>query len=199
MNGFDLSISSFVNGFAHRSLRFDEFVVFVSRNNLFKGGVVIGLIWWLWFQDGDIRRKREALLAAMIASFPALAVARILSWVLFRPRPFNEAQFLFRVPYGISAARWEGLSSFPSDHAVLFFALATGIFFCLATSGLVHVRLRLNSYLPTPSFYRGALYDRHSCGCCHWNIHDVAGKSSGYPKSPTELGVAVVGCQAGTS
>jgi len=135
MNGFDLSISSFVNGFAHRSLRFDEFVVFVSRSNLLKGGVVIGLIWWLWFQDGDIRRKREALLAAMIASFPALAVARILSWILFRPRPFNEAQFLFRVPYGISAARWEGLSSFPSDHAVLFFAVATGIFFASRRAG----------------------------------------------------------------
>src|SRR2546430_12983030 len=114
MNGFDLSISSFVNGFAHRSLRFDEFVVFVSRSNLLKGGVVIGLIWWLWFQDGDIRRKREALLAAMIASFPALAVARSFSWILFRPRPLNEARFLVRVPYGLPPPPWEGRSSFPS-------------------------------------------------------------------------------------
>lgn len=129
MNGFDLAISSFINGFAHRSIRLDEFVIFVSRINLLKGGVIIGLIWWLWFQDGGVREKREALLAAMIASFPALAVARILSWVFFRPRPLNEAQFLLRVPYGASAAEWEGFSSFPSDHAVLFFALATGIFF----------------------------------------------------------------------
>ena len=135
MNNFDLSISSFINGFAHRSFRFDEFVVFVSRSNLLKGGVVIGLICWLWFQDGDIRRKRETLLAAMLASFPALAIARVLSWVVFRPRPLNEARFLFRVPYGGTAAQWEGISSFPSDHAVLFFALATGILFVSRRAG----------------------------------------------------------------
>lgn len=135
MNGFDLSISSFISGFTHRSLRFDEFVVFVSRSNLFKGGVVIGLVWWLWFEDEDVRRKREALLAAIMAIFPALAVARVLSWEFFRPRPLNEAHFLFRVPFGIEAAKWEGSSSFPSDHAVLFFALATGILFASRRAG----------------------------------------------------------------
>jgi undecaprenyl-diphosphatase len=41
----------------------------------------------------------------------------------------NETGLLLRVPYGASAADWEGVSSFPSDHAVFFFALATGIFF----------------------------------------------------------------------
>jgi undecaprenyl-diphosphatase len=136
MNDFDLAISSFINRFAHRSFRFDKFVILVSSSSLLKGGVVIGLVWWLWFQNEDVRKKREALLAAMIASFPALAVARILSWLFFRPRPLNEARFLFRAPFGADAAGWEGLSSFPSDHAVLFFALATGIFFASRRAGL---------------------------------------------------------------
>lgn len=135
MNPFDLSISSFINGFAHRSLRFDESVVFISGSNLLKGGVVIGLVWYLWFQKEDVRRKREVLLAAMIASFPALALARLLSWVIFRPRPLNEARFAFRIAYGASAAQWEGYSSFPSDHAVMFFALATGIFLASRRAG----------------------------------------------------------------
>src|SRR4029077_8727248 len=125
MNRFDLSISSFINGFAHRSLRFDESVVLISDSNLLKGGVVIGLVWYLWFQKEDVRRKREVLLAAMIASFLALASARILSWVIFRPRPLNETRFAFRIAYGASAAQWKGYSSFPSDHAVMFCALAT--------------------------------------------------------------------------
>jgi membrane-associated phospholipid phosphatase len=129
MNGFDLAITSFINGFAHRSIRFDEFVIWISTSNLLKGLVVIALVWWLWFQDGDIRSRREALLAGIIASFPALVLSRILSWVFFRPRPLNETGLLLRVPYGASAADWEGVSSFPSDHAVFFFALATGIFF----------------------------------------------------------------------
>jgi len=134
MNSFDLSISSFINGFAHRSIRFDGFVTWLSDNNLLKGGVVIGIVWWLWFQNEDVRRMREALLAAMIASFPALAVARVLSWVISRARPLNETRYLFRVPYG-GTAKWEGASSFPSDHAVLFFALATGIFFASRRTG----------------------------------------------------------------
>jgi undecaprenyl-diphosphatase len=157
MNGFDLSISSLINGVAHRSFRFDQFVVFLSGSNLLKGGVVIGLVWWLWFRNGDIRRKREALLAAMIASFPALAVARILSWVWFRPRPVNETRLLFRVPYGATAAGWEGLSSFPSDHAVLFFALATGIFLVSRRAGWFTFAY-VSIIICLPRIYIGAHY-----------------------------------------
>jgi len=145
MNSFDLSISSLISRLAHRSLRFDLFVILVSNTRLLKGGVILGLIWWAWFQDEDRRRTREALLAAIIASFPALAVARVLSWVFFRPRPFNDTRFVsFRVPYGVEAAYWEGNSSFPSDHTVLFFALVTGIFFASRRAGwfaLVYVSL----------------------------------------------------------
>jgi undecaprenyl-diphosphatase len=157
MNGFDLCILSFLNGFTHRSLRFDEFVVFLSGSNLLKGGVVIGLVWWLWFQNGEVRRKREVLLAAMLASFPALAVSRILSWVFFRPRPLNETRLLFRAPYGVSAAFWEGLSSFPSDHAVLFFALATGIFFVSRRAGWFTFAY-VSIIICLPRIYIGAHY-----------------------------------------
>jgi undecaprenyl-diphosphatase len=134
MNSFDLFISSFINGFAHRSIPFDAFVTWLSGDNLLKGGVVIGIVWWLWFQNEDIRRIRETLLAAIIASFPALAVARVLSWVINRPRPLNETRYIFRVPYGGQPV-WEGPTSFPSDHAVLFFALAAGIFLASRRTG----------------------------------------------------------------
>ncbi len=134
MNSFDLFISSFINGFAHRSLRFDEFINWLSESNLFKGGVVIGIGCWLWFQNEDVRETREALLAAIMASFPALAIARVISWAVNRTRPLIETRHLFRLPYGETPG-WEGPSSFPSDHAVLFFALATGIFFASRRTG----------------------------------------------------------------
>jgi undecaprenyl-diphosphatase len=134
MNTFDLFISSFINGFAHRSIRFDEFVSWLSDYNLLKGGVVIGIVCWLWFQNEDGRRTREALLAAMIASFPALAFARVLSWFVNRTRPLIETRHIFRLPYG-QTPTWEGPSSFPSDHAVLFFALAAGIFIASRRTG----------------------------------------------------------------
>lgn len=134
LNSFDLSISSLVNGLAHRSIRFDTFVTWLSEENLFKGGVVLGIVWWLWFRSEDARRIREALMAAIIACFPALAVARVLSWIIDRPRPLNETGYMFRVPYREKLV-WEGPASFPSDHAVLFFALAAGIFLASRKTG----------------------------------------------------------------
>src|SRR5713101_6266271 len=104
MNSFDLFISSFINGFVHRSIRFDAFVTWLSSNNLLKGGVVIGVVWWLWFQNEDVRRTREALMAAIIACFPALAVARVLSWIINRPRPLIETRHI------ISRSLWRKAS-----------------------------------------------------------------------------------------
>ena len=127
MNPFDLAISSFLNGFAHRSLRFDEFIVVISTSNLFKGGVLMTLLYWLWFRRAD-RRVRETLIATVIAIFPALSFGRILSWVVHRPRPLLETGFPFRVPYDMAPSIWQKMNSFPSDHAILFFSLATGIF-----------------------------------------------------------------------
>ena len=99
-----------------------------------KGGVITGIVWWLWFRNEDDRRTREALLTTIIASFPALAIARVLSWIVNRTRPVIEKRYSFRIPYG-EAAKWEGPSSFPSDHAVFFFALAMGIFFASRRAG----------------------------------------------------------------
>jgi undecaprenyl-diphosphatase len=103
----------FLNQFAQRSPRFDEFVTCLSDCNLLKGGIIVGLIWWLWFDTEDVRRKREVLLAALIASVPALILAKTLTVVTFRTRPLNEARLAFHVPHCVSAADWKQLSSFP--------------------------------------------------------------------------------------
>ncbi len=167
MNSLGLSVLSFINGFAQRSFRFDQSVVFLSDYNSFKGAAVFALIWWLWFQSEDVRRKREALLAAMIASVPALAIAWTLSRLIFRPRPLNETQFLFRAPIGEDPSGWVNASSFPSDHAVLFFALATGIFLACRRAGwfaFVYVttmiclpRLYIGAHYPTDILAGGAI------------------------------------------
>ena len=157
MNRFDLSISSFINGFAQRSFRFDQFVEFLSESRLLKGGLVFALIWWLWFQDEEVRRKREALLAAMIASIPALTIAWALSHLIYRPRPLNETQLFFRVPYGESSTGWVSQSSFPSDHAVLFFALATGIFLASRRAGWFSL-VYGTTVICLPRLYLGAHY-----------------------------------------
>ena len=46
----------------------------------------------------------------------------------FRNRPMNDIGFSFLPPLGYNPNLLEGWSSFPSDHAALFFGLAAGIF-----------------------------------------------------------------------
>ena len=84
------------------------------------------------------------MLVAIVAGFLGLTMSRILSWTIFRARPLNEPQLSFQLPYGSVPAGFEGASSFPSDHAVLFFALAAGLFLASRRVGslaLIYVSL----------------------------------------------------------
>lgn len=155
--GLDLSILLFINRLAHRSSVFDEIVVLASGNNFIKGGIVFAVVWYLWFQNEDARRKRECVLAGVAASFIGLTLAKLLTWTIVRPRPLVVPELGLRLPYGIKAVTWEGLSSFPSDHAVLFFALATGIFFASRRIGWL-VFIYVSVFICLPRLYIGLHY-----------------------------------------
>ena len=130
MNPFDMAVMSFVTRLARHSPTFDELVLLVGGNTFLKGGIVVAVIWWIWFQDESPQKKREALLVGLIASFLGLTAARTLAHVIFRVRPFQDPQVSLRISFPFASfVNLEDWSSFPSDHAVLFFALATGIFF----------------------------------------------------------------------
>jgi undecaprenyl-diphosphatase len=73
---------------------------------------------------------RAALLTVLILVVPAMVVARALARMLpYRERPFFDAGLHFQWPYNVDADQFIRWSSFPSDHAALFSALAMGIFF----------------------------------------------------------------------
>ncbi|UFS70742.1 phosphatase PAP2 family protein [Geomonas sp. RF6] len=128
MNRFDLEIMLFFNSFANQSKAFDEMVCTFASNPLVKGGFVIPILWWLWFRNRGEYRDKEYVLATLIACFIAIFVARTLSMVLpFRPRPVHNPAIHFVLPYSADPTVLSGWSAFPSDHAALFFVLATGI------------------------------------------------------------------------
>jgi undecaprenyl-diphosphatase len=138
---FDIAILKFINGFARHWPLLDKIVFMVSDDHLLKGGVLMLILWWLWFRnDESTRRNREHILVTLIACFFAILVSRILTHTLpFRPRPlYNESLGLVR-PYGLSGTILEKWSSFPSDHASLFFALCTGFFFISFRVGMFSI------------------------------------------------------------
>ena len=141
LDALDFPISTFLNGFARRSWAFDQSVAFLSHNDLFKGAALMALLWWAWFRAG-IRATgdaaRDHVIATLISCGVALFVARLMILLLpFRERPLHTEALHWRLPYGVAVTALDGLSSFPSDHATLFFALAVGLVFVSRRLGLL--------------------------------------------------------------
>lgn len=100
---------------------------------------MMALFWWVWAEGGDAQpERRELLLFGLFASVLAVFLARILALMLpFRARPIHNPLLGFRLPYEMNPDSLLHWSSFPSDHAALFFALATSLWFVSKRMGLL--------------------------------------------------------------
>lgn len=123
----DAAVFELLGPISRRSYDFDLFVTQISQNELIKGGVLATLLWWCWGRQGE---KHDGLLATrvVIGALLAVAVGRILQRMLpYRARPMHADPLEITVPFGVDPSGLEGWSSFPSDHAVLFFAISVAI------------------------------------------------------------------------
>ena len=129
MIAFDSALLEFLNQLSERSWTIDNLVVVMSDTALVKGYLVLPLFWWAWFRPTPEKDKaQETVILTLLAGLMAVTLARSLQIVLpYRPRPLHTAGLHFVVPYSSPAAYYSDWSSFPSDHASLFFALATGL------------------------------------------------------------------------
>jgi undecaprenyl-diphosphatase len=121
---------------------FDRLLAFISNNDLFKGFIVMSIVWWLWLrQESATDREssqevREHLIATLLACLVGLAVARGLAHSLpFRGRPFSLPEFSGAFTMSREHVGLDEWSSFPSDHATLFVALAVGVWCAHARAG----------------------------------------------------------------
>jgi undecaprenyl-diphosphatase len=141
LNSFDMTIESHLNRFVNHSRLFDTVMLLLAQRNLLKGAPIVFLCWAAYFEKSekkDLIERRAKLVAAIPLAIAAVVVARVLAKVLpFRERPFRTAALHFQLPYGMSTERLYGWSSFPSDHAILFVALAVGVFFASRRLGLL--------------------------------------------------------------
>ena len=132
LNSLDVQVLYFLNQFARKSQVFDSLTVLLSSNDLLKGGIIMAVLWWAYYSPNKNESyNREYLIpTATIGVGLAMFIARALSILLpYRERPLHTPGFQFKLPYTMSPETLLNWSSFPSDHAALFFALATGIYF----------------------------------------------------------------------
>jgi undecaprenyl-diphosphatase len=138
MTGFDAFFYDLLAPFAHQNQGFDLLVNRLADNAEVKTLPTILLVWWFWFQAHKNQRiRREWLISTLGGGFVAMVIGRILIHVLpFRDRPVWDPAWSSAV-FPFHAWMPDHFSSFPSDHAVLFFALATGLWLVSRPAGLI--------------------------------------------------------------
>lgn len=152
MNLLDHQVLLGLNHFARRWPALDQAVNTIAHTNMVKGYVFIAALLWFWVADDPEkrRRRREIILSTAFATLLAVAIGKLLEHTLpFRYRPVHSVVLGLVPPFGGSELVLRDASAFPSDHAVFFAALATGIWFISRPIGIAaHVYAALVIYLP---------------------------------------------------
>ncbi len=112
-----------INQPAGRNRVLDGLVYDISDAQLLKGGLFLAAYWWLWFERKG--QQRRDVVVAMVAGILTAVLSRLLQVVLpFHQRPLHSPGIGIHMPLTVDPETLNTFSSFPSDHAMLFFALA---------------------------------------------------------------------------
>jgi undecaprenyl-diphosphatase len=135
---WDHAVSLWLNSYAGHTPALDRFVYNLADSAMLKGGLFMAVFWWLWFKRDDATTgRRQTILTALAGAILAIAVARVLQLMLpFRERPLHSDALNLTPPTVVNPETLDGWSSFPSDHAVLFFALALAVWRLNRTLGI---------------------------------------------------------------
>lgn len=130
LNHFDVFIIHGMNSLVGRNVPFDKAVAFLLGNPL-STALLMATFWAYWFRPADkatMQRTREHLLATLWAGIAGIVIARALALELpFRLRPRFDPSVQFLVTASPNSATLMDWSAFPSDHAVMYFALSVGL------------------------------------------------------------------------
>ncbi len=168
ITSFDHVVLEALNGQVGRFEGFDKALFHIAGNALFKGVPVMMLVWGLWMRpgsDAERERSRVQLLALLCIGIIAVGLGRALALLLpFRPRPLHTDSVDVKLASVVDPGTLGGWSAFPSDHAVLFFALAAGLFIISRKAGALAAAHAL-FFVTIPRAYFGL----------HWATDIVAG------------------------
>lgn len=123
---WDRSLLLWINYPAGRNGVIDKFVFDITDSNLLKGGIFLAFYWWLWFYRDGVKR-REVVVTLSAAIITAILSRGLQVALPFHLRPIHTPSIGMHMPYGVDREMLNTFSSFPSDHAMLFFALSVPI------------------------------------------------------------------------
>ena len=182
LDNFDHPITLFFNQFVGKSRLLDHAIEILAATHLFSGIVLMTLVWYRWFRDPR-DKSRIGLFYGTVVAVLAGILSRILQHLLpFHTRPLYNQNLKLLFPYGMTPGPLSRWNSFPSDHACIYFALATVVF-------LSNKRLGLLAYLcafitSSPRIYLGIHYPSDVLGGALLGILVVAvGHKIPWPRS----------------
>jgi membrane-associated phospholipid phosphatase len=128
-DSLDRAITWALNPLTRQSYLFDAACHAISDNTIFSGMIFVAFLWYGWFSSPDVD-DRHKMFSGTIASAIASLLSRM-TQLLFpnRARPFQDASLHLKLPFTVKLDSLRHVaSSFPSDHAALYFALAATVY-----------------------------------------------------------------------
>lgn len=128
-DGFDRVVTVALNHLNHVSFVFDAMCHGISENTTSSGLIFAALLWYCWFSFPDVHSRYNNF-SGTVASALASLLSRGTQLVFpSRARPFQDSSLHLTLPYTVKPDSLRHVaSSFPSDHAALYFALAATIY-----------------------------------------------------------------------
>lgn len=160
MNTFDYKILTVLTNNAIHSETLSHAISVVADFYLFKGILPLALLCSIWFDTRERRQwQREMVVATILSGLLALFIGRVLAHYLpFRERPLYDHSLYLTFPIAATPeAVLRTWSSFPSDHAMLWAAIAMGIFLVCRWMGVLAL-LQCFLLICLPRVYLGLHY-----------------------------------------
>jgi undecaprenyl-diphosphatase len=124
----DYPVMRFLNLPSQKWPGFDNILVFLASTNVASGVVLLSLIWHAWFRSAHSDYRASILMGTAGASASGL-FSRLLQLTLpTHLRPLHDPGLSFLPPSGVGAGVLNHWNSFPSDHAAVYFGMATVIY-----------------------------------------------------------------------
>jgi len=133
----DIYFFNLIHGLAGKWLLLDTLGVFFAQyfEYLLWLAIILYLAWLFFHDRGNFAALKKPFKILFLAFFSAVisrfALAEIIRWIWFRPRPFLTFNFIPLIHQSAAEA------SFPSGHASFYFALSTIVYFYNKKAGIL--------------------------------------------------------------